>query len=103
MKNIGIFILIVVILGGIMFFTNPTKDNFNNFLERKASRNIAKYVGGTHDAVDELIHEGEPITAYYADTNYVRDDYYVFSIYTSKSSTYNTRYLGLFKLFMKMD
>jgi len=103
MKKIGIFLLIVALLGAIMYFTNPTKDNFNDFLERKASRNISKYVGGSQNAVDELINNGEPIKAKDADIHYDRLDYYVVSIYTSDSSNFTTKYLGVFKFFLILD
>lgn len=103
MKKLGIFILVVVIIGAIMFVTNPTKENFNNFLERKASRNINKYVGGSTGVVDELIKDGKAITAKYADSHYDRQDYYVLSIYTGKSSEAEAKYLGVFKIFMQME
>lgn len=103
MKKIGIFILIIILLGTIMYFTNPTKDNFNAFLERKASRNITKYVGGSQNAIDELINNGEPINAKDADIHYDRYDYYVVSVYKSDSIKFTTKYLGVFKLFLILD
>lgn len=105
MKTLGIIIVVVIIIGTIMFVTNPTKDDFNIFMENKAARNIKKYTDGSIDRVNELIDTTNPITVMYSESQFERMNYYVFSIYKSDSVVLEdgNKYLGLFKTFIILE
>lgn len=105
MKKLGIVLLIIVLIGAIMFVTNPTKDNFDNYLVRKFNRNINKYTSGSRGAVDKLIDSGEPDVVDYTKLHYDRRNYYIFSTYETESGILEsgTKYVGMFKIFFEME
>ncbi|MDX1357876.1 MAG: hypothetical protein R3232_03495 [Clostridia bacterium] len=105
MKRLGIILLVLIVIGALMWVTNPTTDNFENFLERKASRNIQKYTSGSSDAMNDLEGNEKPPAVEYYDKGFGRKDYYVLSFYRSKSldDTEGTKYLGVFKIFILME
>ncbi len=105
MKTLGIIIVVVIIIGTIMFATNPIKDDFNNFMENKAARNIKKYADGSIGRVDKLINTTNPVTGMYSESQFERINYYVFSIYKSDSLVLEdgNKYLGLFKIFIILE
>lgn len=105
MKRIVIILLVLVIIGAIMFAANPTADNFKDFLERKDSRNIKKYASGSTSAMSDLYDEKNIPATEYVNSNFGRKDYYVVSVYKSKSSDApdGTKYLGLFKIFIRFE
>ena len=105
MKALVIIVVVVILIGAVMFATNPTKDDFNNYLENKANRNIKKYADGSKDALDELIYETKPPANTYSESQFKRKNFYIFSIYDSDSLTLTdgTLYLGLFKAFLKLE
>jgi len=102
MKGIAIFLVVIIIIGGIMFLTNPTKDDFDIFMGKKASRNIAKYASGSTGRIDDLTSDVKPTVISYNKTLFTRENYYLISIYNSKSpsKTDGEQYLGLFKFFI---
>ena len=105
MKTIGILIVIIILIGAVMYVTNPTMDNFSEYLNKKADRNIEKYSSGTESLVEEMIGGTKASTGTYSKSNYERTDFYIFSIYESDSSvlTYGKKYLGIFKVFFKLE
>ena len=104
MKGIAIFLILIIIIGGVMFFSNPTKEDFDVFMEKKASRNIAKYTSGSSGRIGELTGDDKTTVISYNKTLFTRENYYVVSIYNSKSPTQTDgeQYLGLFKFFIIM-
>jgi hypothetical protein len=105
MKSVGIILLVLIVIGAIMLVTNPTTENFEDFLERKADRNIRKYVSGSTGIMDDMGVAENPPAEEYVDKGYGRQDYYVLSIYKSKSSDNpeGTKYLGVFKIFILLE
>lgn len=105
MKYIGIFIVIIIIIGAIMYVTNPTLDDFTEYLNKKADRNIEKYSGGTEKLAKDMIDGANASTAVSSNSSYERTDYYIFSVYESDSAvlTYGKKHLGVFKVFIKLD
>jgi len=105
MKVMASNVAVIILVGTAMFITNPTKDNFENFLEKKAARNIEKYVGGSKSVLDEMVNTPDPVTSIYSASQFTRKNYYVVSIYESDSSesTVATKYLGVFKIFILLE
>jgi len=105
MKTVGIVLLVIILIGAIMFATNPKTENFENFIERKNSRNINKYVSGSSGAMSDLYDEKTPPATEYIDTQFGRKDYYVISVYKSKTSatTEGKKYLGVFRVFLGFE
>jgi uncharacterized protein YxeA len=105
MRKFLIFILIIVIIGAVMFFTNPFEENFSDFLERTSSRNIAKYASGTQDILDSQDASAKPTATDFASAKFTRKNYYVFSMFEIESpqSLNDYRYLGIFKIFIRMN
>ena len=77
MKTIGIFIVIIIIIGVIMYTTNPTTDDFSEYLNKKADRNAEKYLSGTEHFVEEMMGETKASRGSYSKSNYERTDFYV--------------------------
>jgi len=98
MKKFLIFLLILVIMGALMYFTNPDDTNFSNYLDRITSRSITQYASGT-----------QGITGYNIEDlricDFSRKDNYIYSIYTitSPSSVRGFSYLGVFGIFFKLS
>ena len=105
MKTLAIIVVVVIIIGAIMFITNPTIDDFSVYLENKATRNIEKYADGTKNLAENMVNADKPLAGNYSKSKYERKNYYVFSIFESDSSvlTYGNKYLGLFKVFFKLE
>jgi hypothetical protein len=98
MKKFGIFILVLVFIGAIMYFTNPDNENFSNYLDRVSSRNITQYASGTQGITETNVAD-------LANARFERQDKYIYSIYniTSPSSVSEFSYLGLFGIFFKIS
>lgn len=98
MKKFGIFILVLVFIGAIMYFTNPDDENFSNYLDRVSSRNITQYASGTQGITETHVADLEI-------ARFERQDKYIYSIYniTSPSSVSDFSYLGLFGIFLKIS
>ncbi len=105
MKTIGIIIVIIIIIGTIMFFTNPTMDEFTDYLNKKADRNIEKYSAGSESIVENILNGTKQSNGVYSKSQFERTEYYVFSIYESDSDvlTYGKKHLGVFKVFFKLE
>jgi len=105
MKTIGIIIVIIIIVGTIMFFTNPTMDDFTNYLNNKADRNIEKYSAGSEGIAENILNGTKQSNGIYSKSQFERTDYSVFSIYVSDSDalTYGKKHLGVFKVFFKLE
>ena len=105
MKQIGIILLVIVLIGALMFVLNPTTENFNNYLERTDSRNIKAYTAGTRRAAGNVAGETPAPEIKLAEIPFYRYDYYILSVYESKEKSEGEilRYLGMFKTFFKMN
>ena len=105
MKKFTIFIIIILIIGAVMYATNPTMDDFSEYLSKKADRNIEKYSSGSKNIIDEIINGAKTSPGVSAKSRYERADYYVFSVFESDSSvlTYGKKHLGIFKFFLKLE
>lgn len=105
MKKALIFIIIIILIGAVMYVTNPTMDDFNEYLDNKSERNIEKYSSGTKGLSENMLNNNNQTSGAFSKSHYERTDYYVFSIYESDSSvlTYGNKHLGIFKFFMKLD
>ncbi len=95
MKGIMIVVVVVLVVGLIGFATNPSYDDYKEWYKSKtaqdvqASTEIGKSVVG---AVSGLV----------ADASIVREDYKVYSVYTSEALD-NYRVLGIFNNFFVLD
>ena len=77
MKTIGIFIVIIILIGTVMYVANPTMDNFSEYLNKKADRNIEKYSSGTEGLVEEMMGLAKASTGTYSKSNYERTNFYI--------------------------
>ena len=105
MRKFLIFLLIIVVIVAVMFFTNPHEDNFNAFLERTSSRNVAKYASGTQELIDAGGQSSKPTASDFANAKFIRDNYYVLSVFEieSPNTLKGYTYLGVFKIFIRMN
>lgn len=90
-KGFLIFSLIILLL---LFITNPTMDDYSNYAQKEvlnnSSSNLEKGLAAL--LVDPLVKAA----AY-------RDNYYIFSIYSSNLDSKNEKILGIFKTFIKLE
>ena len=95
MKGIMIVIVIALIVGLIGFSTNPGYEDYKDWYKSKtaqaveASTEIGKSVVGM-------------VSGLVADASIVREDYKIYSIYTSEAVD-NYRILGIFNNFLVLD
>ncbi len=95
MKGIMIVVVVVLVVGLIGFATNPSYDDYKEWYKSKTAQDvqalteIGKSVVG---AVSGLV----------ADASIVREDYKVYSVYTSEALD-NYRVLGIFNNFFVLD
>ncbi len=95
MKAIMIVIVLVLVLGLIGFATNPGYDDYKDWYKSKtaqdveASTNLGKSIVGM-------------VSGLVADASIVREDYKVYSVYTSEAVE-NYRVLGIFNNFFVLD
>lgn len=105
MKRVSVFIIFLIIIGAVMFATNPTQEDFAKYLENQADRSIKKYAVGTEKIVEDMINSNKKLSGSYSKSGYERTDYYLLSTYESDADvlSYGKKYLGIFKIFIKMD
>lgn len=105
MKKIGIFFIVLIIIGAVMFATNPTQEDFAKFLEKQASRNIEKYAEGSEKLAESMLNSNKALPGNYSKSQYERSNYYVLSVYETDADVlnYSKKYLGIFKLFFKSE
>ncbi len=88
----GINTLLIIIIGILIFaaVTNPTEEQFVNFLENKLNENVETKF---EEFLNELL--GKTILK----TNTEREDYIVFSKFTVSHQDDTLVYIGIFKNF----
>jgi|LAHS01.1.fsa_nt_gb hypothetical protein len=95
MKGIMIVIAIVLVVGLIGFSTNPSYEDYKEWYKSKlsgdaeASTEIGKSVVGV-------------VSGFIADVSVMREDYKVYSLYTSEAVD-NYRVLGIFNNFFILN
>lgn len=95
MKGIMIVIVVVLVVGLIGFSTNPSFDDYKEWYKSKttqdvqASTEIGKSVVGA-------------VSGIMADASIVREDYKIYSVYTSEVLD-NYKVLGIFNNFFVLD
>jgi len=89
-RNPGILLIIIIVA---MIITNPSKDDFFEWVENEAIESSESTLGGalTNIFISPLI---KSIT--------VRKDYFLFSTYTIEIDQDETLYLGIFKQFVEI-
>ncbi len=95
-------IILVVILLIIAYITNPTIEDFSDYI---SSETIGTSTSKTSDS--SISGLGEMLVRELAEKLYRRDDYLVFSTYKGNmeifSSSKDDIYLGIFKFFIKIQ
>lgn len=95
MKGIMIVVVIVLVVGLVGFATNPNYDDYKEWYKSKAaddveaSTEIGKSVVGV-------------VSGLVADASVVREDYKVYSVYTSEALS-NYKVLGIFNNFFVLN
>ena len=95
MKGIMIVVVIVLVVGLVGFATNPNYDDYKEWYKSKAaddveaSTEIGKSVVGV-------------VSGLVADASVVREDYKVYSVYTSEDLS-NYKVLGIFNNFFVLN
>lgn len=99
MKNFIIIILLIAIGFGL-YITNPTRDDFDIFIEEEMRK---EFDTSDNDTIMNLISGAiASLTGKAASTIATRDDYYLFSIYTVRIADEESKYIGIFKKFIPM-
>lgn len=82
-----------------MFFTNPTEDNFQKYLESTSTRSIIEYSSGSQGTTDSSNF------ADLANAKFERKNYFIYSIFniTSPTSISDVIYIGVFKAYIKIS
>lgn len=94
-----IYVLIALIMIA-MFITNPTKAEFNNYIDDEYEMNFQHTTSsGYLKTLDEL---NRSLAKYEIYSKYERSNYYLFSIYSSSESSTNFKknYIAVFKIFL---
>lgn len=95
MKGIMIVIVIVLVVGLIGFSTNPSYDDYKEWYKSKSAQDVeaSTEIGKSVVSV---------VSGFVADASIVREDYKVYSLYTSQALD-NYRVLGIFNNFFILD
>ena len=95
MKGIMIVIVIVLVVGLIGFSTNPSYDDYKEWYKSKTAQDVqaSTEIGKSLVGV---------VSGIMADASIVREDYKVYSLYTSEALD-NYRVLGIFNNFFVLD
>jgi hypothetical protein len=95
MKGIMIVIVLVLVVGLIGFATNPSYDDYKEWYKSKATEDVqaSTEIGKSVVSV---------VSGFVADASIVREDYKVYSLYTSEAVD-NYRVLGIFNNFFVLD
>ncbi len=95
-KNSGVLIVLVLIVAAL-FALNPSKEDFSNY-RRDLTAKAVEDAGGAIKALAGAISGG------LSDALYSRANYGVFSVfYTGARDNMSNRYLGVAKMFIKLD
>lgn len=104
MRKLVVLLLIIVLVLVAMFFTNTNDENFTDHLINISQRLSTRYASGTQGAADPDT-SAATIAADLARAKYNSDNFHFYTIYkvTSPSSVEGIKYLGIFKMFIKLD
>jgi hypothetical protein len=92
MKKAG---LIIIALLAFLFFTNPGQEDFNEYVQKLAVQEFQKETGTKSAVFEGIISTISTVVA----KAYVREDYYIFSIYRLG----NHKILGIGKQFISLN
>jgi ABC-type lipoprotein release transport system permease subunit len=103
MKKRNIIILLILILIVAMVLFNPTKEDFNKKIHEISSDGSITYEEAKLFGADKIYESG-----------YERQNYYLFSIYTTNGSTNklwtkdgyagkDITYIGIFRIFIQLN
>ena len=95
MKAIMIVIALVLVLGLIGFATNPGYDDYKDWYKSKTAQDVE----ASTDLGKSIVGM---VSGLVADASIVREDYKVYSVYTSEAVE-NYRVLGIFNNFFVLD
>lgn len=95
MKAIMIVIVLVLVLGLIGFATNPGYDDYKDWYKSKTAQDVE----ASTDLGKSIVGM---VSGLVADASIVREDYKVYSVYTSEAVE-NYRVLGIFNNFFVLD
>jgi hypothetical protein len=95
MKGIMIVVVIVLVVGLVGFATNPNYDDYKEWYKSKAAQDVeaSTEIGKSVVGV---------VSGLVADASVVREDYKVYSVYTSEALS-NYKVLGIFNNFFVLN
>lgn len=95
MKGIMIVVVIVLVVGLVGFATNPNYDDYKEWYKSKAAQDVeaSTEIGKSLVGV---------VSGLVADASVVREDYKVYSVYTSEALS-NYKVLGIFNNFFVLN
>lgn len=95
MKGIMIVVVIVLVVGLVGFATNPNYDDYKEWYKSKAAQDVeaSTEIGKSVVGV---------VSGLVADASVAREDYKVYSVYTSEALS-NYKVLGIFNNFFVLN
>ncbi|HKM02122.1 MAG TPA: hypothetical protein VJ083_08745 [Sedimentibacter sp.] len=95
MKGIMIVVVIVLVVGLVGFATNPNYDDYKEWYKSKAAQDVeaSTEIGKSVVGV---------VSGLVADASVMREDYKVYSVYTSEALS-NYKVLGIFNNFFVLN
>ncbi len=94
-------ILIVVALLGLLVYTNPSLDDYNNFIRQSIIQESQKQKDGSVEQLIAPLLSG--IAGSLVSSQTVRTDYVFFSIYEAQFAKKRIKVLGVFKNFVFLE
>lgn len=95
MKGIMIVVVILLVVGLVGFSTNPSYEDYKEWYKSKTSQDVeaSTEIGKSVVGV---------VSGFVADASIVREDYKVYSVYTSEAVN-NYKVLGIFNNFFVLN
>lgn len=97
-SNIG-FLLILLIIGGVLIITNPTKSVFVEFVDNELVKTKSYLVQKENYIIDTLMNDlGRKIISENIKANSYRDSYMFFSVFTIRNKGKDYKFIGVLNM-----
>ncbi|MCB0761069.1 MAG: DUF4359 domain-containing protein [Flavobacteriales bacterium] len=101
MRKLITYLVLLGVLGGAMYATNPDKQEFSEFVQGRMEKRLDKESSeGLGEALNDVI---SAMGAKFSQSLTTREDWYVCSLFTVKMPKRDYRYLGVFHMFILLQ
>ncbi|GAB6106673.1 DUF4359 domain-containing protein [Fusibacter bizertensis] len=94
----------IILLGILLFVTNPTQDDFKHYINQEINDKISNSEIKSNTFLDKIVSEiSAKIVSEIADVVYNRSNYGFFSYYEIEGTGFDYKYVGIMGTFIRVS